>query len=56
MTYLTKMQEREQFLAEFCGAYVKRLQARGSICASAMYSGTPMLSALTNCGPRARPR
>jgi hypothetical protein len=55
VAYETKEQQRERFIAEFFGAYVKHLQAHGSICASATCSRTPMLSALTNCGPLARP-
>ena len=56
MAYLTKKQQRELFLDEFLRVYVRRRQARGSTCGSAMCSGMLMLSALTNCGPLARPR
>ena len=56
MAYLTKKQEGERFLAEFCGAYVTHRQAHGSTCRSATCSRTPMLSALTNCRPLATPR
>ena len=56
MTYLTKMQERDQLLAEFLRHLREAPPGTRVICASAMYSRTLMLSALTNCGPRARPR
>ena len=40
----------------FCSAYVRRPQAHGSIFRSATCSRTPIFTALTNCGPPARPR
>jgi hypothetical protein len=55
MTYETKKQRRSGSSQSFCSAYVRRLQAHGSIFRSATCSRMPIFTALTSCGLLAGP-